>query len=166
MGRVTHHNYCQFLCNEWYCSFPNSAHIYNITYNNSLKKETELKYKYRWVPLKPDFFFWEHENLSGLRVKLAYPVIFSSVYVEKLPWQSIWLNQESGLTDIQLMWGPPVSNTVKHKHGKSYTPLVLPSVLPCHFPQCLGACCELCIFLCCTLWTLFCSGFCTLTLNY
>ena len=37
--------------------------------------------------------FWEHENLSSLKSNPAYPAIFSLVYIEKLPWQKIQLNQ-------------------------------------------------------------------------
>ena len=51
--------------------------------------------------------FWEHENLR-LKSNPANPVIFSLVYIEKLPWQKIQLNQESGLTDVWLKRDLPV----------------------------------------------------------
>ena len=39
---------------------------------------------------------------------MACLVIFSLVYIEKLPWQKIGLNWESGFTDVWLKWDPPV----------------------------------------------------------
>ena len=61
---------------------------------------------YRWVLLKPDFL----GALKSVQCKsnLSYPVIFSLVYMEKLPLQKIQLNQESSLTDVWLKQDPPV----------------------------------------------------------
>ena len=45
----------------------------------------DCKDEYRWVPLKPDFLgAWKS---VWLKSNAAYPVIFSLVYMEKLPWQ-------------------------------------------------------------------------------
>ena len=38
------------------------------------------------------------------------------VYIEKLPWQKIWHNQESGLTNVWLKWDPPVHYTYVMLH--------------------------------------------------
>ena len=62
-------------------------------------RKVEL-YNYRLVPLKPNFF--GSMKICLVESNPAYPVIFSLVYVEKLPWQKIWLNQESSLTDVWL----------------------------------------------------------------
>ena len=51
--------------------------------------------------------FWEHETLSGL---LVIWLIYIKLYKEKEKkiWQKIWAKWESGLTDVQLKWDPPV----------------------------------------------------------
>ena len=65
---------------------------------------------YRWVLPKLDFL--EARKSVWPKSNLAHPVIFSLVYMEKLPRQKIWLNQESSLTDVWLMWDPPVYGTL------------------------------------------------------
>ena len=52
-----------------------------------------------WSRLSQILGAWKSVSLKS---NLAYPVIFSLVYMEKLPWQ------KSGLTDVRLKWDPTV----------------------------------------------------------
>ena len=41
--------------------------------------------------------------------------------MEKLPWQKIQINQESGLTDLQLKQNPPVKGTESNARVETNT---------------------------------------------
>ena len=65
-------------------------------------------FKYRWVPLKPDFLgAWKSVWLKHYP---AYPIIIISLIIQRNLATKIWAKQESGLTTVRLKWDPPVVN--------------------------------------------------------
>ena len=89
---------------------PFNVNLYMVLWIGSLSTAPLTMFnlsgvKYRWVPLKPDF--WEHENQSGL---LVIWLIYIKLYrkKEKQIWGKIQAKRESGLTTVWLKWDPPV----------------------------------------------------------
>ena len=64
-------------------------------------------FKYRWVPLKPDFLgAWKSVRLKHYP---AYPIIIISLIIQRNLAKKIRAKWESGLTAVWLKWDPPVS---------------------------------------------------------